>query len=121
MFALIKLIGYFVFSTLVLSIPINSKPLFFSVQQYSTPVVTIVLEKAKDIFDDIVSLGDRNKKIKNKIDKISSSLSGTVKSEFKKSEDLRQREDFFKSRTLRPKHAYDHRDSKMLEKILERE
>ena len=121
MFALIRVVGYFIFSTLILSIPINSKPLFYSVQQYSTPVVTIVIKKAKDIYNDMISVSNDKSKIKNKIDQISSSLSGTTKNEFKNSKELKQRRTFFKTKKMVPEHAYKHEDSKMLKEILERE
>ena len=72
MFSLIRFCGYFIFSTLILSIPINSKPLFYSVQKYSTPITATIIQKITNFYSQFLET-NKEEGIKSKIDEISSS------------------------------------------------
>ena len=121
MFGLIRLCLYFIFSTLVLSIPIKNKPLFYSVQKYSMPITKSVLSRVHSIYTEILSSGEVKKHYKKKVDKISSSLSSTIRRDFKNSPKIEQRKNFFITKEHEPHDKYDHDERILLEKILERE
>ena len=124
MFSLIRFCGYFIFSTLILSIPINSKPLFYSVQKYSTPITATIIQKITNFYSQFLET-NKEEGIKSKIDEISSSLSSTIREEYKKSSDFEKRRHFFKSKTLqhhhKESHGHNYREKEMLKQILERE
>ena len=119
MFGLIRFSVYFIFSTLILSIPINEKPLFYSVQKYSGPITNMALKKVENLYNNLFS-GNEPEELKNKIDQISSSLSSSVRQKFKPSPERKKRQEFFKTKELKPHHHYDMNDERQLEKILER-
>ena len=124
MFSFIRFCGYFIFSTLILSIPINSKPLFYSIQKYSTPVTTTIIQKINNLYSRFIE-SNKEEGIKSKIDKISSSLSSTIRDDYKKSLDYERRRQFFKSKTHvhhhEESHGHNYQEREMLRKILERE
>lgn len=121
MFGLLRLIGYFIFSTLILSIPFEGKPLFYSLQKYSDPITKTVLNKVKKIYSDLVIEDNPKIELQKKIDEISSSLSSTKRKVFKDSPEKNKRKSFFATKKFEPKDDYDPQERRMLEKIIEGE
>lgn len=121
MFGLIRFSCYFIFSTLILSLPFNNQPLFYSVQKYSTPITNAAIWKIKTLYGDIFLEKENTNKVKEKIDQISSSLSSSVRKKFSPSPQRSKRQHFFKTKEHKPHHDYDPTERKQLEKIFERE
>jgi len=121
MFGLIRLTGYFIFSTLILSIPFNGSPLFYSVQKYSTPITKTVILKVKRIYGNLINEKNSKSEIQTKIDEISSSLSSTKRKVFKNSPDREKRKNFFRTKKFKPHDEYAPSEKRLLEKILEGE
>lgn len=121
MFGLFRFIGYFIFSTLILSIPINSKPLFYSVQKYSTPLTYTIIQKLNILYSEFIGSQKNDNNIKSKIDQITSSLSSTRREEYKKSPDFEKRKTFFKTKSIKHHQGHSYTEKEKLKEILERE
>lgn len=123
MLSLIRFGLYFCLSSLILSVQYNSEPLFYSVHKYSGPVTKKVISGINGIYRNFISdiENKKNDFKKNKVDEISSSLSSTVRREFKRTKDIKRRKAFFKSQRKKPEDHYDHHEQDQLRKILERE
>ena len=126
MLSLFRFGFYFCLSSLILSIQYNSEPLFNSVHKFSGPVTNKVISSISRVYRDFISDIEEKKMDfkKNKVDEISSSLSSTVRKEFRRTKDIKSRKDFFKAQRKNHKghHGhYDHHDQNQLRKILERE
>ena len=118
MFGLIKFFGYFFISTCILSIPVNEKPLFYVFQKYSTPVAKALINKTKNIYRELTDQTNSIQNFKKKADKISSSLSSTVRPKFSKSPDIEKRKNFFKTRN-HEHHNHGHYDKHEKAKLRE--
>ena len=118
MFGMIKFIGYFLISTCILSIPINEKPLFYVFQKYSTPIAEILIDKTKNMFEELTNQTNHIQDFKKKADKISSSLSSAVRTKFVNSPDIEKRKNFFKTRN-HDHHNHGHYDKHEKAKLRE--
>ena len=123
MFGLIKFSLSFTFSVLILSIPYNSKPLFYEIYKVSNPITISIYNKvistyqgfAKDIDSDLGQNQEQRQ------DEISSSLSAGLKNNFRSPNDLHRRKQFFQKKMKDDHHheKFDPHEKKMLEQILE--
>ena len=123
MFGILKFGFYFFISVILLSFPYESKPLFYTLNKYSSPIAEAIISSGNSIFKKIKNGIEENSVNidSKKIDKITSSLSSIKKESFKKVKDLEKRKKFFNVKNGQPSHLYDQDERSELRKILERE
>ena len=118
MFGLIKFSISFTLSVFILSIPYNSKPLFYEIYKISNPITITIYNKLINTYRDYTD-DNLGQKIEKKKDEISSSLSAGLKKTFRSPRDLNKRKQFFQKKLIDHKEKYDAHEKQMLKKILE--
>ena len=128
MFGIIKFSISFLISFLLLTIPYNSKPIFYTIHEVSNPITTTIISEISQAFKGIKEkIIDSTKNTlrdieRNKVDKITSSFSASQKNTFKKDKSIQKRRKFFGTEKDHEHHEhYADEEREMLKKILERE